>query len=121
MSNLFSFAVSTPDCGRSGAPKRLCSGSDLSPPFGMDDTRLCQSQPDHHFGNGNAMPNDNSVNDFEMERPGFSFSQPAQIEDLLLSSQLNPTQHTQSSSGSQVCDFVRLIFHYVLIVWVPCC
>ncbi|XP_034256073.1 serine/threonine-protein kinase grp [Thrips palmi] len=100
--------MSTPDCGRPGLPKRLCSGSDLSPPFGMDDTRLCQSQPDHHFGNGNAMPNDNSVNGLEVERPGFSFSQPAQIEDLLLSSQLNPTQHTQSSTGSQNV-FQRLV------------
>lgn len=100
---LLSFSASNTDCGRSGNPKRLCSGSDLSPPLCMDDTRLCQSQPDPHFGGGNVMPNDKPLTDLEMERPGFSFSQPAQIEDLLLSSQLNPTQHTQSSSGSQVC------------------
>ncbi|KAJ1519307.1 hypothetical protein ONE63_004606 [Megalurothrips usitatus] len=100
--------VSSADCARNGAPKRLCSGSDLSPPFGMDDTRLCQSQPDPHFGNGHVLPSQRPVTDLDMEKPGFSFSQPVQIEDLLLSSQLNPTQHTQSSTGSQNV-FQRLV------------
>ena len=108
--NYFLF-ISAPNSefGRCGNPKRLCSGSDLSPPLCMDDTRLCQSQPDPHFGGGNALPSDKPKTDLDMERPGFSFSQPAQIEDLLLSSQLNPTQHTQSSSGSQVCSLFHVL------------
>jgi len=87
--------------------KRLCSGSDLSNGVGIDDaTRICQSQPEpqgfafRHLRSPST--HDRDPSDLERERPGFAFSQPAQIEDLLLSSQLNPTQHTQSSNGSQV-------------------
>lgn len=76
--------------------KRLCSGSELSPGGSEDDiSRLCQSQPEP-FASESSPPATGVIED----RAGaFCFSQPAQLEDLLLSSQLHSTQ----PSCSQVC------------------
>lgn len=66
-------------------------------------TRFCLSQPELP-----GMKNDGSVHINLEERPGFSFSQPAHVEDLLLCTQLQTTQHTQHTPTSQN-TFQRLV------------
>ncbi|XP_049763820.1 serine/threonine-protein kinase grp [Schistocerca cancellata] len=76
--------------------KRICSGGDLSPLNGTCDisgaARLCHSQPEPRLER--ECPDQGPLVQHDIP---FSFSQPAHLEDLLLSSQLNPTQ----SSGTQ--------------------
>lgn len=68
-------------------------------------TRLCLSQPElpgmDHFG---------SVHINLEERPGFSFSQPAHVEDLLLCTQLQAMPNTQTSqvNVSLISNTLRL-------------
>lgn len=65
----------------------------------MDDenlTRFCLSQPELP-----AVENANAVEINLEERPGFSFSQPAHIEDLLLCTQVQTKQFTQASQVVQ--------------------
>ncbi|XP_043286485.1 serine/threonine-protein kinase grp [Venturia canescens] len=63
-------------------------------------TRLCLSQPE--------LPGMENISTVQMnleERPGFSFSQPAHVEDLLLCTQLQAIQNTQTSQNT----FQRLV------------
>ncbi|XP_015592593.1 serine/threonine-protein kinase grp isoform X3 [Cephus cinctus] len=58
-------------------------------------TTLCMSQPE--------LPGKENINSVRInfeERPGFSFSQPAHMEDLLLCTQLQATQYTQTSQNT---------------------
>ncbi|XP_012288696.1 serine/threonine-protein kinase grp [Orussus abietinus] len=61
----------------------------------QDLKRLCLSQPELP-----GMENINYQRINFVERPAFCFSQPAHMEDLLLSSQLHATQHTQSTQNN---------------------
>lgn len=72
-----------------GSGKRICSGGDLSPLCVGEMSgaaRLSHSQPEPRLEQSNPLA-DPPI----MEIP-FCFSQPAHLEDLLLSSQLNSTQ-----------------------------
>lgn len=60
-------------------------------------TRFCLSQPELL-----GMENTNAVQINLEERPGFSFSQPAHIEDLLLCTQVQNKQFTQPSQVMQL-------------------
>lgn len=82
------------------ASKRLCSGSELSPGGSEEDvSRLCQSQPEP-FALASS-PSDAGHADERIPSAGFCFSQPAQLEDLLLSSQLHSTQPSCSQTSYQ--------------------
>ncbi|GLH07482.1 Serine/threonine-protein kinase grp [Gryllus bimaculatus] len=73
--------------------KRLCSDVDLPSPEHVS-TRLCQSQPETRIVCAVDTDCDDSPN-----ADVVSFSQPAQFEDLLLSSQLHSTQSTTTSQN----------------------
>lgn len=65
-------------------------------------TRFCLSQPE--------LPGVENANPVEInleERPGFSFSQPAHIEDLLLCTQVQNKQFTQASQQNTFQRLVR--------------
>ncbi|XP_060825265.1 serine/threonine-protein kinase grp [Bombus pascuorum] len=65
-------------------------------------TRFCLSQPE--------LPGIENANPVEInleERPGFSFSQPAHIEDLLLCTQVQNKQFTQTSQQNTFQRLVR--------------
>lgn len=76
--------------------KRLCSDA-IDGPMSCDASRLAYSQPGLGFS-GSQPVRQNSDNDPDDHLPGavFSFSQPADIDDMLLNSQVN----TQSASGN---------------------
>ncbi|XP_046411151.1 serine/threonine-protein kinase grp [Neodiprion fabricii] len=77
-------------------PKRRCSAN------GNNVSRFCLSQPE--------MPgieiNKTDCMNFE-QRPGFSFSQPTDVEDLLLCTPLQTTQHTQGASQNTFQKLAR--------------
>ncbi|XP_055590740.1 serine/threonine-protein kinase grp [Uranotaenia lowii] len=82
--------------------KRLCSNQDLSTPLDDSTSRLCQSQP---------VPTITHMEVHGMEeaieaRNGFCFSQPTMLDDLILCTQLNPTQ---SVGATQSNPFQRLV------------
>ncbi|KAF4523457.1 hypothetical protein B566_EDAN008866 [Ephemera danica] len=82
------------------ASKRLCSGSELSPGCSEEDvSRLCQSQPEP-FALASS-PSEAGQAEERVPSAGFCFSQPAQLEDLLLSSQLHSTQPSCSQTSYQ--------------------
>ncbi|XP_067009887.1 serine/threonine-protein kinase grp isoform X4 [Anabrus simplex] len=78
--------------------KRICSGGDLSPPSGILDgcavSRLSHSQPEPRLEEP-KIPSQSQLEEFP-----FCFSQPAHLEDLLLSTQLNPTQSSTSGQNT---------------------
>lgn len=77
------------------ASKRLYSGSDLSPTSGGPDegfSRLCYTQPLPAFANDFENEQAPKDHDTSNEDKVYCFSQPAHIDDLLLSSQLHCTQ-----------------------------
>ncbi|XP_046388652.1 serine/threonine-protein kinase grp isoform X2 [Ischnura elegans] len=87
--------------------KRQCSGLDLSPLEGTSNhedisvaARLCSSQPE-------PCPPTAIVLEKQDQVPSFSFSQPAHLEDLLLSSQFHCTQQQPSSSQNTYQKLVR--------------
>lgn len=79
---------------------------------------VCLSQPELP-----GMENNDLIQINLDERPAFSFSQPAHIDDLLLCTQLQAMQHTQPS---QVCYFYQmcfmsLIFYLLLLLMLGWC
>nr|CAD7445151.1 unnamed protein product [Timema bartmani] len=80
------------------AAKRVCSGVNLSPPdcAQQDGARVCHSQPEPCLEQSNSLL-----------PASFCFSQPAQLDNLLLSSQLNCTQQTTTQSSQN--SFQKLV------------
>lgn len=75
--------------------KRLYSGIELSPTSGLHDegfSRLCYTQPLPAFGNDHQNNSNSNEHEDVNEDKFYAFSQPAHIDDLLLSSQLHCTQ-----------------------------
>jgi hypothetical protein len=71
--------------------KRLCSDYEFAAVANEEDIRLCQSQPEPAAMAANQIKCQPNV-----EPGGFCFSQPPNLEDLLLSTQLHSTQSTCS-------------------------
>lgn len=71
--------------------KRLCSDYEFGAGANEEDIRLCQSQPEPAVMAANQIKCQPNV-----EPGGFCFSQPPNLEDLLLSTQLHSTQSTCS-------------------------
>ena len=67
-------------------------------------TRFCLSQPELPGPNNHTIININID-----ERPGFSFSQPAQLEDLLLCTQLQATHNSQPNQVRNCLFFFDII------------
>lgn len=87
--------------------KRLCSGTELSPGCSEEDiSRLCQSQPEP-FAQASSPP---TLSVVEERAGGFCFSQPAQMEDLLLSSQLQTNTQTTCSQVSMQAEFTIYLY-----------
>nr|CAD7405515.1 unnamed protein product [Timema cristinae] len=80
------------------AAKRVCSGVNLSPPdcAQQEGARVCHSQPEPCLEQSNSLL-----------PASFCFSQPAQLDNLLLSSQLNCTQQTTTQSSQN--SFQKLV------------
>nr|CAD7412739.1 unnamed protein product [Timema poppensis] len=80
------------------AAKRVCSGVNLSPPdcAQQEGARVCHSQPEPCLEQSNSLL-----------PASFCFSQPAQLDNLLLSSQLNCTQQTATQSSQN--SFQKLV------------
>lgn len=90
--------------------KRLRSSQDLGPSLDDSTSRMYQSQPvpsgglGHCLGGGdveNLRPGDN--HHVDASRAGWSFSQPAALDNMILCTQLNPTQ------GASQNVFQRLV------------
>lgn len=86
-------------CNTSQSPQRKYRRTVDSSPPGGDDARLCHSQPEQPI----LDVADSANFSFQSENKNImlvSFSQPAQVEDLLLSTQLLATQSNNSSQNS---------------------
>jgi hypothetical protein len=103
--------------------KRICSGSELSsisPPgavydgCALDDSmaRLCRSQPEPRLEQP-SVPVASIAAAMLEEKVSFSFSQPAYLDDMLLNSQLHPTQPSTQSSSQVVLSRMMNIMQVV--------
>ncbi|XP_055638346.1 serine/threonine-protein kinase grp [Toxorhynchites rutilus septentrionalis] len=83
--------------------KRLCSNQDLSTPLDDSTSRMCQSQPVPTITHTEV----NGVEEAIEARNGFCFSQPTMLDDLILCTQLNPTQSLGATQSNQFQRLVR--------------
>ncbi|XP_058168285.1 serine/threonine-protein kinase grp [Anopheles ziemanni] len=84
--------------------KRLCSNQDISTPLDDSTSRMCQSQPVPTIVHTEV----NGVEEAIEARHGFCFSQPTMLDDLILCTQLNPTQSVGTQQQQQN-PFQRLV------------
>uniref|UniRef100_A0A182PPI6 non-specific serine/threonine protein kinase n=1 Tax=Anopheles epiroticus TaxID=199890 RepID=A0A182PPI6_9DIPT len=84
--------------------KRLCSNQDISSPLDDSTSRMCQSQPVPMTVHTEM----NGVEEAIEARNGFCFSQPTMLDDLILCTQLNPTQSVGTQQQQQN-PFQRLV------------
>uniref|UniRef100_A0A182NUD7 non-specific serine/threonine protein kinase n=1 Tax=Anopheles dirus TaxID=7168 RepID=A0A182NUD7_9DIPT len=85
--------------------KRLCSNQDISSPLDDSISRMCQSQPVPVIVHTEV----NGVEEAIEARNGFCFSQPTMLDDLILCTQLNPTQSVSTQQQQQQNPFQRLV------------
>ncbi|XP_053672212.1 serine/threonine-protein kinase grp [Anopheles nili] len=85
--------------------KRLCSNQDISSPLDDSTSRMCQSQPVPMIVHTEV----NGVEEAIEARNGFCFSQPTMLDDLILCTQLNPTQSVSTQQQQQQNPFQRLV------------
>lgn len=84
--------------------KRLCSNQDISSPLDDSISRMCHSQPVPMTVHTEM----NGVEEAIEARNGFCFSQPTMLDDLILCTQLNPTQSVGTQQQQQN-PFQRLV------------
>lgn len=72
--------------------KRLCSNQDLSTQLDDSVSRSCYSQPAPVITHSGLL-----TSDALEARNGYSFSQPTMLDDLILCTQLNPTQNSSQN------------------------
>lgn len=83
--------------------KRLCSNQDLSSPLDDSTSRMCQSQPVPTITHTEV----HGVEEAIEARNGFCFSQPTMLDDLILCTQMNPTQSIGATQSNN--PFQRLV------------
>ncbi|XP_058060683.1 serine/threonine-protein kinase grp isoform X2 [Anopheles bellator] len=94
-------------CRPSPRAKRLCSNQDISTPLDDSTSRMCQSQPVPTLVHTEREVH--GVEEAIEARHGFCFSQPTMLDDLILCTQLNPTQSVGTQQQQSQNSFQRLV------------